>query len=487
MTEQKTEAYFRFLDELEDKISYGFQHPEYVSLINNLNDHAKINGYGIKSLRSLLLNQTLRNESIEPPKYPDRSFLYLGLEDIESGTGRVEGFREIQGKDVLSKSCVFYSGDIIFARLRPYLNKVHLVQEQNTSMLMIGSSELYVLKTDEEQVLPEFLVRFLLSDLVLTQTKWILTGNSYPRLDENQFLSLQIIVPDKPRQKTIVDEVRAKENEAWSILQKAGSARIDALQTLQNELNLKVSSEGIEDYYFRNGKYTKSSCFVLPFDEGTDRLGFNFHRPKPATTAELQTHCRTITLNEVVDGGIRRGEQPQYTDDGEVLALKTVNLKNGYIDYENCLRVSREFYEKYPKAHVVKLDVLVNSTGYGSMGRVDIYEQDTLAIADSHISIIHLKEGFDPYFITYFLRSPFGEIQFEQWWNGSSGQIELQPTDLGKFLVPDNSEKGVPLHRQQAIANKITQKINQTHQATSIAKTLLIEARDTFKKGIFGN
>jgi len=144
------------------------------------------------------------------------------------------------------------------------------------------------------------------------------------------------------------------------------------------------------------------------------------------------------------------------------------------------------FYEKYPKAHVVKSDVLINSTGYGSMGRVDVYEQDALAIADSHISIIHLKEGYDPYFIAYFLRSPFGKIQFEQWWNGSSGQIELQPTDLGKFVVPDNSEKGVPVHKQQEIASKITQKTNQAHQATGVAKETLMGAREVFKKAVYG-
>ena len=120
------------------------------------------------------------------------------------------------------------------------------------------------------------------------------------------------------------------------------------------------------------------------------------------------------------------------------------------------------------------------------MGRVDVYEQDAPAIADNHISIIHLKEGFDPYFIAYFLRSPFGKIQFEQWWNGSSGQIELQPTDLGKFVVPDNSEKGVPAHKQLEIASKITQKLNQAQQYADVTKKTLMEAREAFKKAVYG-
>jgi len=200
----------------------------------------------------------------------------------------------------------------------------------------------------------------------------------------------------------------------------------------------------------------------------------------------LQSCYQTTALGKIANDEIRRGEQPQYSDDGEVLALKTVDLKNGLINYGNCLRVSRKFYEKYPKAQVKKSDVLISSTGYGSMGKVDVYDKDSLAIADNHISIVRLKEGYDPYFIAYFLRSSFGRIQFEQWWTGSSGQIELQPTDLGKFVVPDNSERGVPIQRQREIAHDISQKLDETHRLTSMAMATQQKARETFKATIYG-
>jgi hypothetical protein len=76
---------------------------------------------------------------------------------------------------------------------------------------------------------------------------------------------------------------------------------------------------------------------------------------------------------------------------------------------------------------------------------------------ENHVSIVRLVQGYNPYFVTYFLLSHLGKLQFEKWWTGSSGQIELQPTDLGKFILPDSTENGVSTTRQGQIASQISQ------------------------------
>jgi hypothetical protein len=167
---------------------------------------------------------------------------------------------------------------------------------------------------------------------------------------------------------------------------------------------------------------------------------------------ELTDKYETLTLNKITAEPIRRGQQPEYSDEG-ITVIKTVDLKNSRIEAE--LKVSEDFFEKYPDAHVKKNDVLIASTGYCSIGKADVYDSDEQAMVDGHVSIVRLKDGFNPYFITYFLRSMLGKIQFDKWWTGSSGQIEIQPHDLEKFIIPDNTKKGIPIEIQNEIANEL--------------------------------
>ena len=48
---------------------------------------------------------------------------YIGLENIESHTG---DYIETKNKETISSAGVFCKGHILFPKLRPYLNKVHL-------------------------------------------------------------------------------------------------------------------------------------------------------------------------------------------------------------------------------------------------------------------------------------------------------------------------------------------------------------------------
>jgi type I restriction enzyme S subunit len=63
---------------------------------------------------------TIRNEKIDPVNSAKKP--YLSLEHIESGTNRIID-RGVSG-DVKSTKSVFYSGDVLYGKLRPYLKKV---------------------------------------------------------------------------------------------------------------------------------------------------------------------------------------------------------------------------------------------------------------------------------------------------------------------------------------------------------------------------
>ena len=450
MSEPATEVFFQFPENAIDNISYGFQHPDNLKFRDELKRKAQTKGFEVLSLREIV---TLREESITPTKTPNDFFDYLGLGDMESGTGKIFGYERLLGSQILSKSSVFRKGDIVFGRLRPYLNKVYLVKDREMS---IGSGELYVITPKPDLVYPDYLLHFLISELTLIQTKRILSGNSYPRLNKDQFLNLLIIRPKKEEQERIMTErVYPTEEKIHPLEQEIEKQSKYADSIISEELRIDQESEGIpKEYFFKTGEHENSVCFPVSSDEVVDRLSFNYHDPKLSILSKLIAKYSTTTLGNAVT--IRRGEQPEYDENGDVIVIKTIDLKNGFINYEECLKVSRKFFESVPTAHVKRGDVLVSSTGYVSMGKVDVFDSDKDAVADGHISIFQSKQGYDLLFIAYYLRSHLGKIQFERWWSGSSGQIELQIEDFMKFIIPDNSERGIPLSKQQIISERIS-------------------------------
>jgi restriction endonuclease S subunit len=381
------------------------------------------------------------------------------------------------GREILSASKRIYRGNIVFTGLRPYLNKVHLVQIDEA----IGSAELFVVRPKEELVIPEFLLMYLLSDLTLTQTKWILTGSSYPRLNEEDFKRLSILLPKKPEQEHIVKKIEGMKHRVY-IGEECNGIEDKTNLIIFEKLGISIPENYARDYFFKTGKDEKALCFSISFSDSMDRLNYHFFDPRQKLLEELTQQYSTTIIDQIVSVPIQRGTQPEYVDKGKVSVIKTVDLKDAYIDYDNCLRVSEEYFRMHPEAHVMKNDVLISSTGIISMGKVDVYDRNDPAMVDGHISILRLVEGYDPHFITYYLRSHLGKVQIEKWWTGSSGQIELQPTDLGKIIIPNNTERGVPLKKQEEIARRIAKAITPIIEFQKGQKQLLAPINEEFRK-----
>ncbi len=129
---------------------------------------------------------------------------YLGLANVQPNTGeRVIGTEE-DGKG----ACFTYAkGDVLFARLRPYLNKVYLAESGG-----VCSTEFHVLRIQSDRngrpkIDPDYLAAVMRSRLVLAQTRHMMTGNTHPRLSNDDVVNLVIPVPDPTVQENIAAEV----------------------------------------------------------------------------------------------------------------------------------------------------------------------------------------------------------------------------------------------------------------------------------------
>lgn len=118
---------------------------------------------------------------------------------------------------------------------------------------------------------------------------------------------------------------------------------------------------------------------------------------------------------------VNRGMAPKYDDDAKTLVIGQKCIR----DYRLSLVLARKQSKKVPVEKVVQPgDILINSTGTGTLGRVAQAEQVPLELTvDSHVTIVRpiLPEDRDYLGLSLFAMQPI----FEHLGAGSTNQTEL--------------------------------------------------------------
>ena len=155
-----------------------------------------------------------------------------------------------------------------------------------------------------------------------------------------------------------------------------------------------------------------------------------------------------------------RGVQPEFVENGGIFVIDSKAVRPEGVEPDPAECTSREF-SKSPnaaKGRIQKHDVLLNSTGRGTLGRAAHYDLDRLAIADNHVAIIRPDPSVClPAYLSLFLNSPAGLAQSEMFQTGSSGQLELYPQHIQQFLIflPRTKSGKIDLTWQETLAAKI--------------------------------
>jgi restriction endonuclease S subunit len=143
---------------------------------------------------------------------------YVGLENIVSNSGE---YIETNTKESISSAFVFKKGDVLFPKLRPYLNKVFYADFDG-----ICSTEFHVFEA--EKCDPYFLFSFLTRSVVVEQTSRLMTGNTLPRLQTEDIENLLIPIPNESTQEKIVAGVKTIYTKARNLRQEAESVIVEA-------------------------------------------------------------------------------------------------------------------------------------------------------------------------------------------------------------------------------------------------------------------
>ena len=158
---------------------------------------------------------------------------------------------------------------------------------------------------------------------------------------------------------------------------------------------------------------------------------------------------------------LSRGKSPKYSEKKKypVFAQKC-NLKSGGISLDSAKFLDESTLPKWGDEYKLKdNDILVNSTGTGTVGRVGMFSKEILGdypfiVPDSHISVVRLSSKMNSYYIYEVMNSMIIQQYIEDNLAGSTNQKELYIGILQKSLIPLP-----PLAEQQRIVEKIEELI----------------------------
>lgn len=174
---------------------------------------------------------------------------YLGLENVESGTGRL--LLDSPTENVESAVTVFQLDDVLFGKLRPYLAKVVHADFEG-----VCTGELMVLRPVNHLVHSRFLFYLMLSHGFINIVDSMTYGAKMPRANPNHVVNLPISLPSLAEQRAIaafldretvwLDRLIAKKRKLVELLHKQRIAVISHAVTKGLNPHAPLKPSGIE-------------------------------------------------------------------------------------------------------------------------------------------------------------------------------------------------------------------------------------------------
>lgn len=165
----------------------------------------------------------LRKEVVHPRNSPMGKSTFVGLEHIETQTGRRLASVPVEMSELTGRKPRFFKGDIVYGYLRPYLNKVWLADFDG-----LCSVDQYVFTVSEDAD-KEYVAWFMRSPLYLERAPISKAPGQLPRIRTDEVAGVEIEFPPLPEQRRISEQI----NEYFQDMQKLRDSLSDKLADIE--------------------------------------------------------------------------------------------------------------------------------------------------------------------------------------------------------------------------------------------------------------
>lgn len=350
---------------------------------------------------------------------------YLRITDInDDGT-----LNKLDRKSVNDPNACKYmlsEGDIVFARTGNSTGRNYFYDPRDGKFAFAGF--LVKFSLDASKVNPRFVKYYAQSRAYWDWVASFKTGSTRGNINAKTYAQMPIPLPERSAQNSIV-------------------ALCDCIS---DKIRVNAQLNGYLAEYLK-------SC--------AKRLYREYERDEEA---DLSEGWHWTTIGEISEM-VCRGITPKYNDASDELILGQTCIRNNLVLLENGrLHAPRKITEKWLK----KYDLLINSTGVGSLGRTaQVWFDPSKLVVDSHVTIVRAA---DPRHALYMGFWAFEHERYiESLHTGSTGQTEL-PRDHVKairLVLPSDAE----LEKFNAVAQPAVELIVANQKESK----RLAELRDT--------
>ena len=131
---------------------------------------------------------------------------------------------------------------------------------------------------------------------------------------------------------------------------------------------------------------------------------------------------------------LKRGRSPAYGN-SDVQLIKSGQARGFYrFDFKKKYYLAADF--QLDERKLRKGDILINSTGVGTAGRVTAFILEGDFAVDNHITILRPKSDVLSGYVLFMLAVGVGFETLEQMAGGASGQIELTLKTIANIKIP---------------------------------------------------
>ena len=188
---------------------------------------------------------------------------------------------------------------------------------------------------------------------------------------------------------------------------------------------------------------------------------------------ELPDGWKWCRLGDVCEK-IKRGKSPKYTDKSKILVFaQKCNQPDGTMSLEKALFLNEELLSKYKDDDFVKDgDILINSTGTGTIGRVGYFDKALLPegmklVPDTHVTTVRACADNASKFFYYFIKQKESYLELKGVGTTNMKELHADVLENLSFPLPPT------LTEQQRIVKRIETMFAKLDQAQEKAQAVL--------------
>lgn len=368
---------------------------------------------------------------------------------------------------------IFKQGDVLYGKLRPYLNKVYVAPKDGQC-----STELYALSAKDQRKLDRsFLSAFLMSTPFLSQTVHMMTGNTHPRIQREDFEEIIIPLPDLETQRALVAEMESARAARQAKLSQAEELLKGIDGFVLDELGLKLPKE------------EKRSTYAIKLNKvkqgRQDALFYLPHYEKLVSALNKCKHPK-VSLGEIspeLVGGATptRGDAELYAEDG-IKFLRILNVATNEIALDNVNFIQDSVHTgELKRSQLAANDVLMTITG--RVGTSAVVTEDILpANINQHIVRMRIqRKDCLPEYLAVYLNTSIGTALSNRGVTGGTRialdyevvrkiQIPIPPIDVQKKIVAELQTRRAQARLLRESAEREWQSAKEKFENTLLGK-----------------